>query len=298
LMRAALAEFIGTAMLVFFGVGSVNATAETGEAVKPTDYAFSFGLVVTCCAYSIGAISGGHMNPAVTFAMALTGNITWSRFILYFIAQFGGGFAGAGILYAVTYDQPTGFTGGISLAPGLGERGFVFEFMGTLLLLIVVFNVAVWTSRPLETDVAGSTISALAPLPIGFAVLAAHLVCGPYTGCGINPARVLGAIVFDDNITWESYTAKYAWIYFVGPFSASVCAPLIYYALYGTVKPGSSIEDEEQRRQPRVCMDFGGGHDDDHHFKAAQRHKVGGGSASTSYLGETTTLNDSKITNI
>lgn len=89
----------------------------------------------------------------------------------------------------------------------------------------MVFNVAVWTSRPLETDVAGSTISALAPLPIGFAVLAAHLVCGPYTGCGINPARVLGAIVFDDNITWESYTAKYAWIYFVGPYQPSIAPP-------------------------------------------------------------------------
>lgn len=89
----------------------------------------------------------------------------------------------------------------------------------------MVFNVAVWTSRPLETDVAGSTISALAPLPIGFAVLAAHLVCGPYTGCGINPARVLGAIVFDDNITWESYTAKYAWIYFVGPYQPSIAIP-------------------------------------------------------------------------
>ena len=89
----------------------------------------------------------------------------------------------------------------------------------------MVFNVAVWTSKPLETDVAGSTISALAPLPIGFAVLAAHLVCGPYTGCGINPARVLGAIVFDDNITWESYTAKYAWIYFVGPYQPSIAIP-------------------------------------------------------------------------
>ena len=81
-----------------------------------------------------------------------------------------------------------GYVSGITLEESISpQAGFGFEMVGTLLLLTVVFNVAVWTSEPLSTDLSGSTIAALAPVPIGFAVLVVHLVLGPYTGCGINP---------------------------------------------------------------------------------------------------------------
>ena len=146
--------------------------------------------------------------------------------------------------------------------------------MGTLLLIFVVFNVAVWAGKPLENDIAGlclpvpcpchacavpapctchacakpailcyiagSTISALAPLPIGLAVAVSHLTLGPLTGCGINPARVIGAVVWEGKDWWDGRSGQAFWIYIAGPFAASLVGPLLYAALYGTVSPGSA----------------------------------------------------------
>lgn len=155
--------------------------------------------------------------------------------------------------------------------------GFFLEFMGTLLLIFVVFNVA---GKPLENDIAGScslrrvpssccsiglslclrhrrltvsalcllailtisgsTISALAPLPIGLAVAVSHLTLGPLTGCGINPARIIGAVVWEGKDWWDGRSGQAFWIYIAGPFAASLVGPLLYAALYGTVSPGSA----------------------------------------------------------
>ena len=88
--------------------------------------------------------------------------------------------------------------------------------------------------------IAGSTISALAPLPIGLAVAVAHLTLGPLTGCGINPARVIGAVVWEGKDWWDGRSGQAFWIYIAGPFAASLVGPLLYAALYGTVSPGSA----------------------------------------------------------
>ncbi len=88
--------------------------------------------------------------------------------------------------------------------------------------------------------IAGSTISALAPLPIGLAVAVSHLTLGPLTGCGINPARVIGAAVWEGKDWWDGRSGKAFWIYIAGPFAASLVGPLLYAALYGTVSPGSA----------------------------------------------------------
>lgn len=243
-LHAAFTEMFATALFVFFGVGSVNATRMTGEVVKPIDYALAFGLAITCLAYAVGTISGGHMNPAVTLSMMLTRNITITRGLFYIVAQFVGGIIGGATVHAVTNNSTAGYVSGITLEESISpQAGFGFEMVGTLLLLTVVFNVAVWTSEPLSTDLSGSTIAALAPVPIGFAVLVVHLVLGPYTGCGINPARVIGSIIFDkDVLAGGSHTLAHLYIYFVGPFTASIVAPLIYYGMHGTVKPSSQGE--------------------------------------------------------
>ena len=168
----------------------------------------------------------------------------------------------------------------LSLTRALTAGGFFLEFMGTLLLIFVVFNVAVWAGKPLENDIAGScslrrvpssccsiglslclrhrrltvsalcllailtisgsTISALAPLPIGLAVAVSHLTLGPLTGCGINPARVIGAVVWEGKDWWDGRSGQAFWIYIAGPFAASLVGPLLYAALYGTVSPGSA----------------------------------------------------------
>ena len=136
-------------------------------------------------AFAIGDVSGAHINPAVTLSLAITGNLAVPTALIYVVAQTLGGLAGGGLLYAAV--GPQLYKSGIGLSVGAGG-GLLFEFMGTLLLIFVVFNVAVWSGNPVSTDFGGTVVSSLAPLPIGLAVMVAHLTLGPFTGCGINPA--------------------------------------------------------------------------------------------------------------
>ena len=77
-------------------------------------------------------------------------------------------------------------------------------------------------------------------MPIGLAVTVSHLTLGPLTGCGINPARVIGATVWEDKDWWDGRTGDAYWIYMIGPLLASVVGPCCYAALYGTVSPGNA----------------------------------------------------------
>lgn len=89
--------------------------------------------------------------------------------------------------------------------------------MGTALLLFTVFNTALWVTKDKFSDnMTTSVVSAVAPLPIGFAVLVVHLGLGPLTGGGINPMRVLGACVMEHHDFWDTHTSKAFWIYFIG----------------------------------------------------------------------------------
>lgn len=249
-LRAALAEFLATMLFVFFGVGSVNAGARVNSK-EPIGYSAAFGFTITALAYSIGDVSGGHINPAVTLSMALTQkNFTWMRCGMYMVAQFLGGLLGGGFLCAATggYDKPAQFVSGIGINKGTLNKinsgeAFLFEFFGTLILLFTVYNVAHWSSNAPRSDLQKNTFGALAPIPIGLAVFVAHLTLGSFTGCGINPARVIGAVVWERGF-WDGDAGDYFWVYIFGPFLASVVAPILYYALYGTLKPGSEISSE------------------------------------------------------
>ena len=121
-----------------------------------------------------------------------------------------------------------------------------------------MYNVAIWAGKPLENDLSGNTIGALAPLPIGLAVLVSHLTLGPFTGCGINPARAIGAVIWQKGF-WDTRAGENFWIYIVGPFLASAVVPLWYRCVYGTTQPGSAgaapapdsgLEAKERRLSP------------------------------------------------
>jgi len=240
-MRAVRSARSAAFFFVFFGAGSVSAafTANANASavvIEPVNYALSFGFGITVLAFAIGNLSGGHINPAVTVAMLVTGNLSPTRALMYIPMQIAGGLCGGG-LKRLALDGHNYYSGiGLDqhVTPG---QGFIFEFMGTLLLIFVVFNVAVWTGRPLENDIGTTTVSALAPLPIGLAVAVSHLTLGPFTGCGINPARVIGAVVYEDNF-WQGRAGENFWIYILGPLAASFAGPAIYYVLHGTFKPG------------------------------------------------------------
>eukprot|EP00966_Prymnesium_polylepis_P290134 6702453-Prymnesium_polylepis.1 len=240
-----LAEFFATGLFVFFGAGSVSAAVQAaGAVVEPVNYALSFGFAITILAFSIGDVSGAHINPAVTLSLAVTRNISPERAVSFIVAQITGGLFGGGVLRAAIGKEK--YKSGIGLAPELnGGSGFIMEYMGTFLLIFVVFNVAVWARKPTD-DFGGGVVAALAPIPIGLAVMVSHLTLGPFTGCGINPARVIGAVVYEDGF-WDGHAGSNFWIYIVGPFVASITTPFVYGLMEGNLTPGGMAEFAKEK---------------------------------------------------
>lgn len=208
--------------------------------------AFAFGISILVQAYSFGHISGGHFNPAVSYCLYLVGECGLLQFFAYLFAQCAGATLGSLLLWAsvsaMSEDRKETTTQVIGNPPfGLGANGlnpallqangFLLEVMGTLVLCMTVLQVAL----P-KKGLAQGTPN-LAPLAIGFAVFLSHLVLIPLTGCGINPARTLGPAVVNSmagSNVWENSS----WIYFFGPFTASVVASFIFKAM-------KSLEEED-----------------------------------------------------
>jgi len=252
-LRALFAEFMGTFFLCMFGPGAVcAAVAPGGGGALPIGYAMSFGLTVYAVASSIGDVSGAHINPAVTFSMILTGNIAVIQGILYMVVQFIGGIAGAGFLYAMTGEK--NYNGGLGLNPVLPEAsGFFYEMFGTMFLVFVVFNTAIWASSSHHSDIQSGVSGALAPLAIGLTVTVCHLVLGPMTGCGINPARSLGTSVYETEMWWDSISGTHFYYYFLAPFVGAALGVLPYWAMYGSCTPGSQVKPSLKPKVPSVA---------------------------------------------
>jgi glycerol uptake facilitator protein len=201
-----VAEFFGTMVLILFGVGSVAMVVLfssdppiPGEVVKGgyTNITIGWGLAVTFGIYIAGTISGAHLNPAVTVALAATKRMPWSKVPHYIIAQFLGAFAGAALVYADFYgkwvladpkfDHTTGVFCTFPAVPGFWP-GFFDQVLGTALLLGLIFAVVdKFNAQP------GSN---LAPLIIGLIVVAIGISFGGMNGYAINPARDLGPRLF------------------------------------------------------------------------------------------------------
>ncbi|ODN03845.1 Aquaporin AQPAn.G [Orchesella cincta] len=176
---------------------------------------------------AIGHISGGHINPAVTLGVLVSGKMSVIRGVLYMIAQFLGGIVGAALLMAVTPNSSTGTVenvnwpiahlGANGLQPGVtAVQGLIVEAMVTFILVLVVYGCC--DAR--RDDVKGSI-----PLAIGLTVTLSHLLSIPYTGAGLNPARTLGPAImtgkFDD-----------LWVYFIGPWLGGAIAGVLYTVLF------------------------------------------------------------------
>ncbi|KAL3735888.1 hypothetical protein ACJRO7_024932 [Eucalyptus globulus] len=215
-LKAYLAEFISTLLFVFAGVGSAIAYGKltSDAALDPSGLVaiaigHAFALFV---AVAVGAnISGGHVNPAVTFGLALGGQITILTGIFYWIAQLVGAIVACLLLKVAT--------GGLavpvhSLAAGVGAiEGVVMEIIITFALVYCVYATA--------ADPKKGSLGIVAPIAIGFIVGANILAAGPFSGGSMNPARSFGPAVvsgdFHDN-----------WIYWVGPLIGGGLAGLIY----------------------------------------------------------------------
>ncbi|XP_062153982.1 aquaporin TIP2-1 [Alnus glutinosa] len=213
--KAYLAEFISTLLFVFAGVGSAIAYNKltSNAAVDPAGLVaiaicHGFALFV---AVSVGAnISGGHVNPAVTFGLALGGQITLLTSIFYWIAQLLGSIAACFLLKAVTsLAIPTH-----SVAAGVGAiEGVVMEIIITFALVYTVYATA--------ADPKKGSLGTIAPIAIGFIVGANILAAGPFSGGSMNPARSFGPAVASGDFHEN-------WIYWVGPLVGGGLAGVIY----------------------------------------------------------------------
>jgi aquaporin Z len=216
-IRKFLAEFYGTFILVFIGTGAIAFNPNTDLITV----AFAFGFAVMLAIYTIGHISGAHLNPAVSLAMVLDRRLSWRDFLIYLCGQLLGGlFASLSILMG----------SGLELFQGLGPTTFD---PGTPAILIVIFETFL-TFILVYLILAASQRKSLQPflgLIIGLSLVGLILIGGPLTGASLNPVRSIAPAVLEGGEAIQQ-----VWVYILGPLLGSALAVLFYRFLKFTDK--------------------------------------------------------------
>jgi aquaporin PIP len=224
--RAVVAEFVATLLFLYISLATVigaSRNAANCAGVGILGIAWAFGGMIFVLVYCTAGISGGHINPAVTFGMFLARKVSLPRALAYIIAQCLGAICGAGLVKGFQRSFYENYGGGANFVhPGYSlGTGLAAEIIGTFVLVYTVFS----ATDP-KRNARDSHVPVLAPLPIGFAVFMVHLATIPITGTGINPARSFGAqVIYNHN--WHHH-----WIFWVGPFlGAAIAAAYHQYVL-------------------------------------------------------------------
>ncbi|MEG0874828.1 MAG: MIP family channel protein [Clostridiales bacterium] len=224
-MKKYFAEFIGTFVLVLFGCGSaVAANTLIGKfdlggasalAFTTLLIAFAFGLSIVAMAYSIGNISGCHINPAVSLSMLISGKMSVTDFIGYVVAQFAGGIVAAGVLVYLFGKAnglgQNGFGAASALGINLGQA-MVVEIILTFVFVIAILGV---TSKVENNNVVG--------LVIGLSLTLVHILGIPFTGTSVNPARSFGPALL-----MGGEALSQVWVFIVAPLVGAAIAALVY----------------------------------------------------------------------
>lgn len=206
-----LAEFIGTFALVFIGAGAGAANAGL------VGVALAHGLTLAVFAYAFGYISGTHVNPAVTFGLALQGSVKWSDAVYYWLAQFVGAISAAGALHWVASQLGGTINAGATVGVLTDSQPVAAMIVEAILTFFLVNTI-------LHTAVAGKGGS-MAGFAIGMTLTAAILVGGPLTGASLNPARTLGPAIYAEPSLANAYTYV---IYLFGPLIGATLAVLVF----------------------------------------------------------------------
>lgn len=228
LWRAVLAEGVATMLFVFAGTSSiVQPAGELLDGGRILRIGFTFGLMIAVLIQMIGHVSGGHMNPAVSIAMAVTMNISPLRAILYVIVQCGGAILGSLILKSVTVDRIHSNLGLNTVSDQMSAaEGFGCELIYTFILVTSIFG-CTDGNRPLFGSPA---------LGIGLTVGVLHFAGIPYTGASMNPARSFGPAVISN--FWEHH-----WVYWAGPIAGGIIAGVMYKFIFDPYRRGISMDD-------------------------------------------------------
>ncbi|MDF2697453.1 MAG: aquaporin, partial [Labilithrix sp.] len=230
LTKRAVAELIGTFWLVLGGCGAAVLAARFGDGgIGVLGVALAFGLTVVTGMYALGAISGGHFNPAITVGLATAKRFAVKDVIPYVVAQVLGAILGAAVLYMIARGA-VGFDASASgfAANGYGEHspngyslmsGLTSEIVMTLMFVMIVLGV---------TDTRTPSVKGFAPLAIGLALTLIHLVSIPVTNTSVNPARSTGPALFAGG-----WALSQLWLFWVAPLVGGVLGGLLYPAVAG-----------------------------------------------------------------
>ncbi|MCR4726038.1 MAG: aquaporin [Clostridia bacterium] len=227
LLKKAFAECIGTFVLVFVACGVAGAT---GGSLVATSLAF--GLTIVAMAYSVGRISGCHVNPAVSLGCLLTKRMTAEEFVVYVMSQIIGGFLGALLVFGIfkmANVNPIGDA--CNYAVGFGLNGLTAGgIIGALITEIVLTAIFVYTILNVTDEKAGN--EKIAGIVIGLTLTLVHLIGINLTGTSVNPARSIAtafaALIYNGTLD----ALAQVWIFIVAPLAGAAAAALLYKGLH------------------------------------------------------------------
>ncbi|XP_063345268.1 aquaporin-3-like [Pelmatolapia mariae] len=266
LLRQALAECLGTLILVMFGCGSVAQLVLSGGSHGMfLTVNFAFGFAATLGILVCGQISGGHLNPAVTFALCLLGRERWRKFPMYFLFQTIGAFFGAAIIFGMYYDAlwdhpgsfnvtgPDATAGIFATYPGNHltlVNGFFDQIIGTAALIVCILAIVDPYNNPIPQGLEAFTV--------GFVVLVIGLSMGFNSGYAVNPARDLGPRLFTAIAGWgsEVFTVRQGWflVPIFAPFLGTLIGVMIYQLMVGFHMEGEVRDRKESTEQETVRL--------------------------------------------
>ena len=258
--REVLAEFLGTFVLILLGVGVV-AQVVLSRQVAGSYLAINlvWGLGVTMGCYVAGGISGAHLNPAVTIALAVHRRFSWSKVFPYILAQFAGAFAASVVVYLTYREALNQFDAGVRQVAGTQGTagiwatypqpflttfpgGFIDQVVGTAILMLVIFALTDARNSPPATS--------FAPVVVGLLVVAIGAAFGFNSGYAINPARDLGPRLFTAVAGWggEVFRAgnNWWWVPVAAPPLGAILGGWMYELCVGRRYPVAIVESEAE----------------------------------------------------
>jgi len=246
-VREALAEFLGTFVLILIGVGVVAQVVLSQQAAGSyLTINLTWGLAVTMACYVAGGVSGAHLNPAVTVSLAVHRGFAWSKVGPYIAAQMAGAFVASAVVYLTYMEALNQFDGGVRQVAGaqgtagiwatypqafltVFPGGFIDQFVGTGILMLVILAVSDARNTP--------PVSGMAPVIVGLLVVAIGMAFGFNAGYAINPARDLGPRLFTAVAGWGSDVFRVGngwwWVPVIAPVAGAVCAGWVYDGFIG-----------------------------------------------------------------
>ncbi|KAM6931444.1 aquaporin-3a [Xenentodon cancila] len=266
LIRQSLAECLGTLILVMFGCGAVAQLVLSGGSHGMfLTVNFAFGFAATLGILVCGQVSGGHLNPAVTFALCLLGRERWRKFPMYFLFQTIGAFFGAAIIFGMYYDAlwdhpasfnvtgPTATAGIFATYPGNHLtllNGFFDQMIGTAALIVCILAIVDPYNNPIPRGLEAFTV--------GFVVLVIGLAMGFNSGYAVNPARDFGPRLFTALAGWgsEVFTVRDGWflVPIFAPFIGAIIGTIIYQVMVGLHVEAEARDAKERMEEESVRL--------------------------------------------